>query len=58
MEINLDKKNADYNDLKQNKVNQVSDEEHQKLSAFQDFVSELDLNLSQEDDQPEQNDSK
>ena len=46
------------NDLKQNKDNQVSDEELQKLSAFQDFVSELDLNLSQEDDQPEQKNSK
>ena len=41
------------NNLKQNKDNQVSDEELQKLSAFQDFVSELDMNLSQEDEKPE-----
>jgi hypothetical protein len=57
--INIDKEDNVIvdNKLEQNKDNQISDEELQKLSAFQDFVSELDLDLSQQDENLDQKDS-
>tara|TARA_B100001996_G_scaffold210419_1_gene161466 strand:- start:48 stop:611 length:564 start_codon:yes stop_codon:yes gene_type:complete len=57
--INIDKEDNVIvdNKLAQNKDNQISDEELQKLSAFQDFVSELDLDLSQQDEDLNQKDS-
>ena len=57
--INIDKEDNVIvdNKIAQNKDNQISDEELNKLSAFKDFVSELDLDLSHQDDDPEQEDS-
>ena len=58
--INIDKEDNVIvnNQTEQNNAKQISDEELEKLSAFQDFVSELDLDLSMGDDEKPKNDNK
>ncbi len=57
--INIDKEDNVIvsNNVEQNQDKQISAEELKKLSAFQDFVSELDLDLSQQDDALDQGES-